>query len=232
MSQSQHSDFASSLYGGEIDNLSYLASSNPLATSSGSQFALDTPDQDFLRPNLRPVVPPSFTRVGPDRRKAFVLYERMAHSEWVEWWLQTDYGRKSKINWDSTRHAEIWSNFKQVAHHQDGAPKVMCERCGAILEHPYTVNPKSKTRVQYHGTSTMQKHLKTASCLRAERGKMNEITKFVKKGVCSYFRRGFRPKSASDFITNIFRILLGRSFRQFTFLARIMGRRPPPVPHS
>ncbi|KAJ5666470.1 uncharacterized protein N7477_008918 [Penicillium maclennaniae] len=136
MSQSQHSDFASSLYDDEIDNLSYLAASNPPATPSGN----------FLRP-LRPVVPSSFTRVGPDRRKAFVLYEKMIHNDWVEWWLETDYGRKSKINWDSTRHAQIWSHFKQVAHSLDGAPKVICERCGAILEHPYTVNLRSKGRV-------------------------------------------------------------------------------------
>lgn len=83
MSQSQHSDFTSSIYDGEIDNLSYLATSNPLATPSGSQYALNTSDRDFLRPT-RPVVPSSFTRVGPDRRKAFVLYERMAHNDWVE----------------------------------------------------------------------------------------------------------------------------------------------------
>ncbi|KAJ5982186.1 hypothetical protein N7451_012286 [Penicillium sp. IBT 35674x] len=182
MSQSQHSDFTSSIYDGEIDNLSYLTTSNPLATPSGSQYALDTSDRDFLRPT-RPVVPYSFTRVGPDQRKAFVLYERMAHNDWVEWWLHTDYGRKSKIKWDSTRHAEIWGLFDQVAHNLDGAPKVMCQRCGAILEHPYTANPKSKEgRVQYHGTSTMQKHIKTASCIRAGQRKENEITKFLKNG--------------------------------------------------
>ena len=124
MSQSQHSDFASSLYDGEIDNLSFLTPLNPPATP-GSQYTLDTSDQDFLRPNLRPAVPSSFTRVGPDRRKAFVLYEKMAHTEWVDWWLQTDFGRKSKINWDSTRHAEIWTNFHQVAHNIDGPPNVI-----------------------------------------------------------------------------------------------------------
>jgi hypothetical protein len=184
MSQSQHSNFASSIYDGEIDNLSYLTTPNPPATPSGSQYTLDASEQDFLRP-LRPVVPSSFTRVGPDQRKAFILYERMAHSEWVDWWLQTDYGRKSKINWDSTRHAEIWSQFHQVAHNMDGAPKVMCQRCDAILEHPYTVNPKAKGKAQYHGTSTIQRRLKTAGCLKAGQGKGNEITKFLKNGVCS-----------------------------------------------
>ena len=111
MSQSQHSDFASSLYDSEIDNISYLTLSNPLATPSGSYFTLDPSDQEFLRLSLRPEVPLIFIRVSPDRRKAFVLYDKMAHAEWVEWWLQTDFGRKSKIKWDSTRHAEIWSYF-------------------------------------------------------------------------------------------------------------------------
>jgi hypothetical protein len=67
----------------------------------------------------------------------------------------------------------------------DGAPKVMCQRCDAILEHPYTVNPKAKGKAQYHGTSTIQRHLKTAGCLKAGQGKGNEITKFLKNGVCS-----------------------------------------------
>jgi hypothetical protein len=102
MSQSQHSDFTSSLYDSEIDNLSYLTSSNHLATPSGSQYTLEASDQDFLRPIISLAVPSFFTRVGPDRRKAFILYDRMAHNDWVDWWLQTDFGRKSKIR---LRHA-------------------------------------------------------------------------------------------------------------------------------
>lgn len=197
MSQNQHSDFASSLYDDEIDNLSYLSSSNYLATLSGSQYILEASNQEFLRPNIPLAVPSSFTRVGPDRRKAFILYDRMAHSDWVDWWLQTDFGRKSKINWDSTRHAEIWSNYHQVAHSADGAPKVMCQRCGAILEHPYTVKSKANSKIQYHGTSTMQKHLKTAGCLKSERGKRAEITRFLKNGVCSYTLAGFSAETYS-----------------------------------
>ncbi|KAJ5152519.1 hypothetical protein N7492_009799 [Penicillium capsulatum] len=186
MSQSQHSDFVSSLYDDEIDNLSYLTSSNHLVTPSGSQYTLNAPDQDFLRPNVPLAAPSSFICVGPDRRKAFILYDRMAYSDWVDWWLQTDFGRKSKINWDSTRYAEIWSNYHQVAHSADGAPKVMCQRCGAILKHPYTVKSKTNSKIQYHSTSTMQRHLKTAGCLKSERGKRAEITRFLKKGVYSY----------------------------------------------
>lgn len=67
------------------------------------------------------VLPSSLTRVGPDRRQADVRYDNMAHKDWVELWLQADYGRKSKIVWDSNRNSNIWENFEQVAYSKDGA---------------------------------------------------------------------------------------------------------------
>ncbi|KAG0152748.1 hypothetical protein PDIDSM_2553 [Penicillium digitatum] len=81
----------------------------------------------------------------------------MSHNDFVDWWLETDYGRKSKLKWDSNRHTEIWNSYHQVAQGIDGAPKVMCKRCGKILEHPYTLSPNSTGKAQYHGTSTIQK---------------------------------------------------------------------------
>jgi hypothetical protein len=182
MSQSQHSDFPSSLYDGDIGNLSYLTPSNQPATPSGSQATFYDFQDDFLRPNNPHLVPPSFTRVGPDRRKAFVLYDVMEHTEWVDWWLQTDYGGKSKIHWDTARQATIWSSFHQVAQITDGAPKVMCKRCEKILEHPHSIGPGQRG---YQGTSTMAKHLKSASCQRSTGRKNAEITSFLKNGVCS-----------------------------------------------
>lgn len=59
----------------------------------------------------------------------------------------------------------------------------MCQRCGAILEHPYTANTKAVGKTQYHSTSTMQKHLKTARYLRSKQGKRAEITRFLKEEV-------------------------------------------------
>ncbi|KAJ5264775.1 hypothetical protein N7505_007568 [Penicillium chrysogenum] len=127
MSQSQHSDFLPTLFDRDTDNLGYLIPSSRALTPS-SQLTVepfDAVDTDFLRPsNLLPI-PPSLTRVGPDRRKAYVLYDDMVYQEWVDWWLQTDYGQKSKLSWDSNRSSNIWSNFDQVAHTKDGAPKVM-----------------------------------------------------------------------------------------------------------
>ncbi|KAJ5471453.1 hypothetical protein N7530_008810 [Penicillium desertorum] len=103
----------------------------------------------------------------------------MSHNDFVDWWLETDYGRKSKIKWDSNRHTEIWNSYNQVAQVVDGAPKVMCKRCGKILEHPYTLSPTGIGKSQYHGTSTIQKHRKTAGCLRSEKRKKAEITNFL-----------------------------------------------------
>lgn len=61
-------------------------------------FGLFTPSVD---PNLE-----HFERVGPDLRRPY-LYNSMKHSEWVHKWLQTDFGSKSKISWDSNRLSDV-----------------------------------------------------------------------------------------------------------------------------
>ncbi|KAG0152996.1 hypothetical protein PDIDSM_1955 [Penicillium digitatum] len=146
MSQSQLSDFASSLYGGDLDDLSYISTGQ--VTPSASQHTIDS---NFRRPDDPLPIPPLLKRVGPDPK------------------------------WDSNRHTEIWNSYHQVAQGIDGAPKVMCKRCGKILEHPYTLSPNSTGKAQYHGTSTIQKHRKTAGCLRSEKGKKAEITNFLQR---------------------------------------------------
>ncbi|OGE48028.1 hypothetical protein PENARI_c033G10472 [Penicillium arizonense] len=88
----------------------------------------------------------------------------MSHSDWVDWWLQTDYGSKSKISWDVTHVSGIWKDYFQVAHSADGAAKVMCKRCCAILEHPYTTKKDANRKVGRHSTTTMTRHLKTTAC--------------------------------------------------------------------
>lgn len=188
MSQSQQSDFLSSLYDGDIgdaDNLTYLTPSNQPATPSGSQHTLDTFDSSFLRPAIPLAIPSALERVGPDRRKAYVLYTEMSHTEWVDWWLQTEYGSRSKIAWDSNHLSDVWKNYDQVAHSIDGAPKVMCKRCSQVLEHPYSKRKDGKEG--RHGTTTMTRHLKTAACLRFENRQKNELTRFLQKKVCDSF---------------------------------------------
>ena len=184
MSQSQQSDILSSFYDGEADNLGYLTSFNEPTTLSSSQPTLDTFGSEFIRPSIPPPIPPSFTRVGPTRRKTFVLYDIMAHTEWVDWWLQTDYGQKRKMQWDAEHSAKIWKDFEQVAQITDGSPKVMCKRCYKILEHPQTPLQSGKG---LHGTSTMIKHLKTGACKRIATEGKTEITQFMKSAVCTLY---------------------------------------------
>jgi hypothetical protein len=114
MSQLQYSDadgFLSSIYDGDIDNLPYLPpeDSHLLYTPEVlvSQQTTDSFDQEFIRPSAPPTIPSSLKRVGPDRRKGYVLYESMTHSDWVDWWLQTDFGKQSRVRWDSNHFSEV-----------------------------------------------------------------------------------------------------------------------------
>ncbi|MGH7240233.1 MAG: zinc finger BED domain-containing protein [Candidatus Saccharimonadales bacterium] len=189
MSQSQQSDFTSSLYNSEIDNLDYLSPSNLHCFTpepSNSQLISNSLHSEFRRPTLPPAIPSSLTHVGPDRRKAYVLYDKMSHNDWVEWWLQTDYGSKGNIRWDSTHQSAVWPHFDQVAHGTNGAPKVMCKRCGVILEHPSNLVSKDESKQQRQGTSTMAKHLKSAACQRASTGSKMDISRFLQKTVSIY----------------------------------------------
>lgn len=185
MSQSQNSDvFPSSLYD-DTDSIPYLPLDPPQPFTpelSGSQQTFDPFNQDFLRPQAPPTIPPSLTRLGPDRRKAYVLYDGTMHTEWVDWWLETDYGKTSKLRWDANYHSEIWKQFHQVALGSDGMPKVMCKRCGQILEHPSS--PLRAGGTTRYGTSTLLRHRKTLICVRALNGAPKlGITKFLQDTV-------------------------------------------------
>ncbi|KAG0152779.1 hypothetical protein PDIDSM_2584 [Penicillium digitatum] len=152
MSQSQQSEFASSQFGGDYDNLSYLIPSNYPATPSTSQQTFDVSVPAFLRPDDPPLLPhlERFEHVGPDRKKLYFLYDRMNHQEWVEWWLQTDHGSKGKVAWHSNHLSHVWDHFTQVAHSSDGSPNVMCKHCSAILEHPYAAKKDANGKDARH----------------------------------------------------------------------------------
>ncbi|KAJ5740168.1 hypothetical protein N7493_000040 [Penicillium malachiteum] len=193
MSQSQYSTYQSSLgYNGEeleatilpffLTTYNYPSFFQPPTTHLAtllsnylySQTILSSfDDHTFLQPDISPP-PLPFTRVGPDRRKSYFLYDMAMHTEWVEWWLQTDYGRQSKIHWEAARQAPIWENFDQVAQIIDGAPKVMCKRCNRVLEHA-----SSTCQNGYQGTSSMAKHLKTIVCKNSTRHR-EKITGFLR----------------------------------------------------
>lgn len=186
MAQSQHSDiFPSSIYD-DTESIQYLTSGYPQLFTpdlSSSQKTLDPLESDFLRPQPPQSIPSSFQRVGPNRRKDYVLYNNIMHSEWVDWWLETDCGKISKIRWDAAHQSECWKEFDQVADATTGQPKVMCRRCGIILEHPSSLlRPGGKTR---YGTSTLMKHLQTNGCQKRAKNSNQglDITRFLRDAV-------------------------------------------------
>ncbi|OQD78035.1 hypothetical protein PENANT_c095G04240 [Penicillium antarcticum] len=74
------------------------------------------------------------------------------HPEWVDWWLETDYGKTSKIRWDAAHQSEHWKQFDQVADATTGQPKGQMkeqERTGDIQIYtrlPNSVLPSIKER--------------------------------------------------------------------------------------
>ncbi|KAJ6126403.1 hypothetical protein N7523_002015 [Penicillium sp. IBT 18751x] len=167
---SQQSDIcSSSLYEGDITAIltvgptlaetlsaSYLDTEDiPPFTSEphfSQQSFTSVPDSDFVQPFS---IPPNLTRIRPDRLTEFVLYTDMDKEVFVNWWLQTIYGKRPEgktFNWDRTGHlSEVWKHFDQIASATDGLPKVKCQRCGKILDHP------GHTKM---GTNSMGRHWK------------------------------------------------------------------------
>lgn len=185
-----------SLFDSEPDDLSFATPSVCPATPSTSRQvdSFSSRQVDNLS-FVQPSVPSSaaldplerFQRVGPGRGQYF-LYDAMLHNDWVDWWLQTDYGSRSKINWDSQHgRAKIWKEFDQVAHSVHGTAKVMCKNCSAILEHPYATRKEragqgeSSRKDSRHGTTTMIRYVNTSSCQRAASGRRQRdgITRFL-----------------------------------------------------
>ncbi|OQD75278.1 hypothetical protein PENANT_c155G02862 [Penicillium antarcticum] len=158
--------FSASLFEGEggfSDNPSYFVPddtpfSSPIPPQS--QQTLDTtPGPSFLHGSApQPIIPNNLTRVHPSKTETCLVYEEMSAHAFVAWWLQTDYGRKKRINWDTKLRSSCWEGFMQVADIRTGKPAVMCTRCKAVLRHPATSRS---------GTSSMNHHLKSVQCQRA-----------------------------------------------------------------
>ncbi|OQD75560.1 hypothetical protein PENANT_c151G07083, partial [Penicillium antarcticum] len=97
----------------------------------------DLPDLPTHRSRVAPQAPDILPRTKPDRINEYVVFTTTMTAEFIQWWLETDFG------------------FEQVANAKDGKPGVICKRCRTILEHPST---------NHTGTSSMQKHLDGLRC--------------------------------------------------------------------
>ncbi|KAJ5260978.1 hypothetical protein N7524_008611 [Penicillium chrysogenum] len=85
----------------------------------------------------------------------------MQKKEFMKWWLDTNLGQQKELRWDAKHASDAWEGFDQVAHYSSGLPKVMCQRCGTILDHP-NFNPKGAP----HGTSGIKRHRNGVNCFK------------------------------------------------------------------
>ncbi|KAJ5849181.1 hypothetical protein N7534_007870 [Penicillium rubens] len=79
-----------------------------------------------------------------------------------------------KLHWDGTGNtSDIWTRFKQIAYYTSGLPKVMCERCGKVLEYP---NWSS------NGTHSLRRHWEGPKCQKsgAKANKQPYIRQLIK----------------------------------------------------
>lgn len=173
---SQQSDiYSSSLYEGDLSTLAPIPTLAETLSASyfdsdgltpftpepqfGHQSFTSVPESDFAQPHS---IPSTLTRVRPDRLSEYILYSDMDKEVFLNWWFQTTHGKRREaktFNWDRTGHlSEVWKHFDQVAVAGDGLPKVRCQRCGKILDHP------GHTKA---GTNSMGRHWKGEKCRRA-----------------------------------------------------------------
>ncbi|CAP87215.1 hypothetical protein PCH_Pc24g03070 [Penicillium rubens Wisconsin 54-1255] len=149
---------SSSFEGLPLDALQYLTPDDTLSQRK-SQFdsVLDLPDllDNQVRSRVGPRALDTLTRIKPDSINEYIVFTTDMSAEFVNWWLQTDFGKKKRLNWEVSRRADCWTGFQQVAHTKDGKPGVMCNRCRTVLTHPAT---------NHTGNSSMQKHLDGPRC--------------------------------------------------------------------
>ena len=105
-----------------------------------------------------PMMSSSLERFGND----WIVYSEMSKEDFIFWWLQTIHGNelreRNKSFWDRSRsHSEAWNSFKQVAHTVTGDPKIVCQKCGQLLDHPSR---------KLNGTTPMARHLRGEKCQR------------------------------------------------------------------
>lgn len=177
---------SSSLEGLPLDALQYLNPDNTLSQhesqsqlASESQFdsVRDLPDlsDNQVRSRVGPWAPGTLTRIKADNINEYIIFTTDMSAEFIKWWLQTDFGKKKRLNWEVSRRADCWTGFQQVAHAKDGKPGVICNRCRTVLTHPAT---------NHTGNSSMQKHLDGPRC-RQRIVKKGNIQQLLSNAVCS-----------------------------------------------
>ncbi|KAJ5743328.1 hypothetical protein N7533_010430, partial [Penicillium manginii] len=100
--------------------------------------------------------PPILKRVGPNRKKNWILYESENSMEFLIWWAKTEYGQVL----NKSHYTKVWRRFDQVANILTGRPKVICRTYLTLLDHP---------QHKKHGTNAIGKHQKSKSCRQGQK---------------------------------------------------------------
>jgi hypothetical protein len=124
-----------------------------------SQIFSDITDDSFGSPL-------SFNRIG--RSKLFFQWTQEQHTQFLEWWLSTEWvinaaadqdgadDLATRVNWNSTsRKSEFWKSFDQAANRHTGEPVLICQKCGISIVHP---------GIRNSGTNALKNHVLSQSC--------------------------------------------------------------------
>src|ERR1700757_3854437 len=109
----------------------YSDSIDPLLSDCFSIAPSEATESQSTVPIICEPPPQSIERVGPNQIKEWGLWSDMPKTEFIEWWLTTQYGMKPKRErpqWDKRGYtSEAWRYFNQVAYIETGEPKAICK---------------------------------------------------------------------------------------------------------
>ena len=81
---------------------------------NSQQTSISLIESEFTQPALLDY---SLKRVGPDRRKQFILYDAIndaSKAKFIEWWRTTVHGsgtETQRLRWDTKHISDVWENF-------------------------------------------------------------------------------------------------------------------------
>jgi hypothetical protein len=183
-------------YPSDAISQSFYSDIDPILPSDTFTFPSEPTESQTTELTPLPLpLPQSIERVG-DQTKPWALWTEMTKTDFIEWWLTTQYGSTpdaQRIHWDGKRYkSDIWSSFHQIANIQTGKPKVMCKQCGVMFGHP-----------ALNGTTALRRHQTNGSCRRLK-GKQTNIQQLIQKVVCLLKREKNETKVRAKYIiTNL-----------------------------
>lgn len=98
----------------------------------------------------------------------------MSKEDFVVWWLETEFGKRKRLDWGGNRTAACWEQFDQVSNAKTGKPGVKCRQCQKVLDHPASGR---------YGTTALNRHLAGPTCRKSTSQKAN-IKLLLANAVC------------------------------------------------